>query len=178
MMSPSVHGIAARAGLSWDMLRQIAFPCIPKVNTAPQMSLMAAANIRLLKRTSMLGLSALFLSFAARFPAHPQQGEFDTPAIEIVPVHGGVYMLVGAGGNITVQIGTDGVLVVDSMLSEASENVLAAIRELTDRPIRYVVNTHVHRDHVGGNANIGRQAARLPEATLREPLLTRSKAPA
>src|SRR6185295_7342024 len=71
-------------------------------------------------------------------------------------VQGNVYMLVGAGGNITLQIGDDGVLLVDSGLAQNAEKVVAAVRTLTNKPIRYIVNTHVHPDHVGGNEAIGR----------------------
>jgi glyoxylase-like metal-dependent hydrolase (beta-lactamase superfamily II) len=62
-----------------------------------------------------------------------------------------VYMLAGAGGNIAVQVGDDGVLLVDTGLAQSSDKVLAAIRKLTNKPIRYIINTHPHADHVGGN---------------------------
>jgi cyclase len=84
--------------------------------------------------------------------------------VEIVPVRGHIYMLAGAGGNITVSIGPDGVLLVDSGLAQMSDQVLAAIRELQQRasvngasakPIRYIINTHLHPDHIGGNEKIG-----------------------
>ena len=77
------------------------------------------------------------------------------PALSVIPVQGNVYLIAGAGGNIAVQTGDDGVLVVDTGLPEYSERVLAAIRTLSDRPIRFVVNTHVHPDHTGGNGTIG-----------------------
>ena len=72
----------------------------------------------------------------------------------MVPVQGNVYMLVGAGGNITVQVGKEGVLLVDTGLATASDRVLAAIRQVSDKPIRYIVNTHLHADHTGGNEKI------------------------
>src|ERR1700733_8551641 len=86
------------------------------------------------------------------------------PHVEIVPVRGHIYMLAGAGGNITVSIGPDGVLLVDSGLAQMSDQVLAALRQLQQRvsvngappkPIRYIINTHLHPDHSGGNENIG-----------------------
>jgi cyclase len=71
--------------------------------------------------------------------------------LHILPVQGNVYMLVGAGGNITVQVGNQGVLLVDSGLPQFSDKVIAAVRTLSDKPIHYIINTHVHPDHVGGN---------------------------
>jgi cyclase len=72
--------------------------------------------------------------------------------LQMLPVQGNTYMLAGAGGNITVQVGKEGVLLVDSGLEGMQPKVLAEIRKLTNAPILYIVNTHVHPDHVGGNA--------------------------
>jgi glyoxylase-like metal-dependent hydrolase (beta-lactamase superfamily II) len=63
-------------------------------------------------------------------------------------------MLVGAGANIAVQTGEDGVLVVDTGAREAAADVLTAIRTLSDKPIRWIINTHAHEDHTGGNETI------------------------
>src|SRR5205814_817318 len=62
-----------------------------------------------------------------------------------------VYAIFGAGGNITVQVGEQGPLLVDSGLAGTSEKVIAAVKTVSDKPIRDIVNTHVHPDHVGGN---------------------------
>jgi cyclase len=71
-------------------------------------------------------------------------------------VQGNVYMLVGAGGNIALQIGDDGVLLVDTGTTAAVSQVIATIRTLTDKPIRYIINTSADPDHVGGNDAIGK----------------------
>jgi cyclase len=71
--------------------------------------------------------------------------------IQTLKVQGNVYLLTGAGGNIAVQVGDAGVLVVDTGVAEMGDKVVAAIRKLSDRPIQYIVNTHVHPDHTGGN---------------------------
>jgi glyoxylase-like metal-dependent hydrolase (beta-lactamase superfamily II) len=68
-----------------------------------------------------------------------------------MPVQGSVYLLAGAGGNIAAQVGKDGVLLVDAGLGTLTDKVLAAVRTLSDKPIRYILNTHAHLDHVGGN---------------------------
>lgn len=77
--------------------------------------------------------------------------DFDAVEIETLQVRDNIYMLVGAGGNITVQIGDDGVLIVDTQFAPLSGKILDAIRRLSDGPLRYIVNTHHHADHVGGN---------------------------
>ena len=81
---------------------------------------------------------------------------FDNVQIDIVPVRGGVYMLVGAGGNTTIQVGDEGVMVVDTQFAPLSTKLLAAIRSISTQPIRYVVNTHSHDDHIGGNEAIAK----------------------
>jgi glyoxylase-like metal-dependent hydrolase (beta-lactamase superfamily II) len=77
-------------------------------------------------------------------------------AVQTTHVQGKVYMLSGAGANITAQIGDEGVLLVDTGAAGLSDKVLAAVRQLTDKPIRIVINTHVHPDHVGGNEPIAK----------------------
>ena len=74
--------------------------------------------------------------------------------IHVLHVRDDIWMLVGAGGNSTLQIGADGVLVVDTKMPGAAANLLAAIRSVTDRQIRLIVNTHAHGDHLGGNAEV------------------------
>src|SRR4051794_9103731 len=73
----------------------------------------------------------------------------DNVEVHILPVQGNIYMLVGAGANITVQAGTDGVLVVDTQYAPLSNKILAAIRTISKGPIRYVVNTTYDADHTG-----------------------------
>jgi len=102
---------------------------------------------------SKLFLSAALLG-ALTFAQQPQN--FDKVEVHILPVQGNVYMLVGAGGNMTVQVGKDGVLVVDSMYSGLSDKVIAAIRTLSKGPIRYIINTHYHADHTDGNEKLSK----------------------
>lgn len=82
--------------------------------------------------------------------------------VEVVPVRGKVYMLVGAGGNITVHAGDDGVLLVDAGLESMSEKVLAAIRSISRRPIRYIVNTNERDAYTGGNETIAAAGSTIP----------------
>ena len=97
--------------------------------------------------------SALLLIFAAGFGSTQQNSE-----IHVLLVQGNVYMLVGAGGNIAVQVGKDGVLLVDTGGAQMTDQVLATVKQLakpiTTRPIRYIINTHFHPDHTGGNEKL------------------------
>ena len=102
------------------------------------------------KGLSVLG--ALLVLFAGS-GAIAQQ-DFDGVEIETLHVRDNIYMLVGAGGNITVQIGDDGVLLVDTQFAPLSSRIATAIAALTDQPIRYIIDSHYHPDHVGGNENL------------------------
>src|SRR5581483_5653548 len=76
--------------------------------------------------------------------------------LDIVQVRPNFYMIAGAGGNIGVQIGADGIVLVDAGSEGASDRVLAAIRKLTDKPARYIINTGADADHVGGNGKLSK----------------------
>jgi glyoxylase-like metal-dependent hydrolase (beta-lactamase superfamily II) len=93
---------------------------------------------------------AVVASMSAQAPPNGAGG------VHTLHVQGNVYMLVGAGGNIAVQIADDGVLLVDTGTSQASNQIIAAVRALTDKPIRYIINTSADPDHVGGNDAIGK----------------------
>jgi len=82
--------------------------------------------------------------------------DYSKAEVHVLHVQGDVYMLVGAGGNITVQAGNDGVLMVDTGVAQMSDKVLATVRSISDKPIRYIVNTHVHPDHTGGNETVAK----------------------
>jgi hypothetical protein len=79
--------------------------------------------------------------------------------IQAQAVQGNIYMLTGAGGNVTVQVGEEGVLVVDTQFEPMAPKILVAIRKISDKPIRYIINTHVHPDHTGGNEALAKAGA-------------------
>ena len=100
---------------------------------------------------SLLALvSILFLSL-------PATAQRDLSGVDIVANHvaGSFYYLQGAGGNIGLSIGEDGVVMIDDQFAPLTDKILGAIRELNDGEIRFVINTHVHPDHTGGNENLG-----------------------
>ena len=86
--------------------------------------------------------------------------------VQVLPVQGNVHMIVGAGANITVQAGNQGVILVDTGLANMSEKVVAAIKTISTRPLRYIINTTHYADHTGGNEVIAKTGEIIP---FREP---------
>ena len=101
-------------------------------------------------------LAALLLTIAP--PAFAQQN-FDTVQVRSQQLAEGVYMLIGAGGNIGLSIGDDAVFVVDDQYAPLAPKILAAIAQLTNKPVRFIMNTHWHGDHTGGNEEMGKTGA-------------------
>ncbi len=92
-----------------------------------------------------------------------QQQNFDDVQIQVLPVQGNVYLMAGAGGNITVQVGKEGVLMVDTEFAPLVPKIMAEVRKLSKLPVRFIINTHVHPDHVGGNDAIAKM---MPDSPL------------
>lgn len=85
--------------------------------------------------------------------------DFDAVEVTVHPVSGNVRYLEGAGGNIGLLTGDDGVILVDDQYAPLTDKIVAAIRTVSDGDIRMVINTHMHPDHTGGNENFGRMGA-------------------
>jgi len=105
-----------------------------------------------MKSTSLLSVIFFVLLLAA--PVRAQQ-DFSTVEIETIPVADGIFMLTGSGGNIGLSVGEDGAFLIDDQHAPLSEKILAAVAEQSDTPVDFVVNTHWHGDHTGGNENVG-----------------------
>jgi glyoxylase-like metal-dependent hydrolase (beta-lactamase superfamily II) len=104
--------------------------------------------------------SLVLIALAIAAPASAQQN-FDRAEIVTREVALGVYMLSGPGGNIGVSVGDDGVLLIDDQYAPLTERVLAALHALTEQPVRFVLNTHWHQDHTGGNENLAGAGAAI-----------------
>lgn len=84
------------------------------------------------------------------------QEDWDAVKIETISVKDGIYMLVGRGGNIGLSVGEDGAFLIDDQYAPLTPKIERAIRALTEDPVRFLVNTHWHGDHTGGNENFGK----------------------
>jgi cyclase len=109
-------------------------------------------------------LGALFALAGSAGAQQPQ--DFESVQIRTLPVQKNIYMLFGAGGNITVQVGSSGVLMVDTEYGPLAPKLMAAIRRLSNGPIRYMINTHVHGDHTGGNEAFAKTIPADPQQPL------------
>lgn len=99
-----------------------------------------------------------------------QQPDFSNVQIKVTRVAGTVYMLEGDGGNIGVSIGTDGIVMVDDEWAPLGDKIQAALKSITDKPVRFVINTHWHRDHTGGNSYFQKQAPVIAQENVPERL--------
>jgi cyclase len=88
--------------------------------------------------------------------ASAQQRDFSKVEVKTTQLAEDVYMLQGAGGNIGVCVGPEGVLVIDDQFAPLTDKIMAAIKAISDKPVRFLFNTHFHGDHTGGNENFGK----------------------
>jgi cyclase len=121
-----------------------------------------------------LALIGFVLGGGSRQVSAQENQAGDRGKIEVLHVQGNVYMIAGAGANITVQVGPQFVIVVDSGLAQRSAEVLAAIRNLTDKHILFVIDTSADADHTGGNGKLSQAGWALPNSSL-NPLDSGSK---
>src|SRR5215831_3568628 len=100
-------------------------------------------------KRSVLAISMVLAGLAAA-----QERDWSKVEVKVIPVVGGVSKLVGQGGNIGVTSGKDGIFLIDDQFEPLLPKIRAAVKTLGDGPIRFVVNTHFHGDHTGGNAKL------------------------
>ena len=103
------------------------------------------------------------------------QTDFSKVEIKATKVAGNVYMLEGAGGNIGVSVGDDGLLIVDDQYAPLADKIKAALKGLADKKLRFILNTHWHGDHTGGNAIFGPEAPVIAHDNVRKRLSTEQK---
>ena len=109
-----------------------------------------------MKHTSLLVCLGVALTAGV---ARGQQEDYSKVTIKTTKLAEGMYMLEGAGGNIAVSVGDDGVILVDDQFAPLTPKIQEAVSKITPKPIRFVINTHWHGDHVGGNENLATAGA-------------------
>jgi cyclase len=114
-------------------------------------------------------LLVVFVGLAACL-AVSQDPDFSNVQIKVTKVAGNVYMLQGAGGNIGASVGDDGIVVVDDQYAPLAEKIQAALKGITDKPVRFVINTHYHEDHTGGNAYFQKEGPIIAQDNVRKRL--------
>jgi cyclase len=104
-----------------------------------------------------------------------QQQDFSKVEIKATNVRGNIYMLEGQGGNIGVCVGDDGILIVDSQFAPLADKIRAALKQLNNGNLKFLLNTHWHGDHTGGNPIFGKEATIIAHANVRQRLMTEQK---
>ena len=99
-----------------------------------------------------------------------QDQDFSKVQMKVTKVAGNIYMLEGAGGNIGASVGDDGIVIVDDQYAPLAEKIQAALKGITDKPVRFVINTHYHGDHTGGNAIFQKNAPVIAQDNVRKRL--------
>jgi len=112
-------------------------------------------------------LAGLWLALSL---AAAQDQDFSKVQMKVSKVAGNVYMLEGAGGNIGASVGDDGIVIVDDQYAPLADKIQAALKGITDKPVRFVINTHYHGDHTGGNAYFQKQAPIIAHDNVRKRL--------
>jgi len=102
--------------------------------------------------------------------AFAQDDDFSKVQMKVTKVAGNVYMLEGSGGNIGASVGEDGIVIVDDQFAPLAEKIKAALKGVTDKPVRFVINTHFHGDHTGGNAIFQKDAPVIAQDNVRKRL--------
>jgi glyoxylase-like metal-dependent hydrolase (beta-lactamase superfamily II) len=107
--------------------------------------------------------------------AQAQQPDYSKVQIKATKVAGNVYMLEGAGGNIGVSVGDDGLLIVDDQFAPLADKIRAALKGIADKKLHFILNTHWHGDHTGGNVSFGPEATIIAHDNVRKRLSTEQK---
>ncbi|HKD52485.1 MAG TPA: MBL fold metallo-hydrolase [Candidatus Acidoferrum sp.] len=115
-------------------------------------------TMRVIVSLALAAIAALMIRMASA-----QQQDFSKVEIKVTKVSGNIYMLEGAGGNIAASVGEDGIVLIDDQFAPLAEKIQAALKNIgvTDKPVRFVINTHYHGDHTGGNEALNNAGSTL-----------------
>src|SRR5437762_13657435 len=106
-------------------------------------------------------LAALAGAVVFASTAYAQQQDFSKVEVKTTDLGNKTYMLEGAGGNVTVAVGNDSVIIVDAQFAPMHDKLKAAIGKITNLPVKYLINTHYHGDHTGGNEAFGKEGVTI-----------------
>ncbi|HEU4887379.1 MAG TPA: MBL fold metallo-hydrolase [Thermoanaerobaculia bacterium] len=117
-------------------------------------------------------MRTLYLSLSLAVIAVSLHAQQDMSKVEVkaTKVAGSVYMITGAGGNIGVSVGDDGIIIVDDQYAPLVPKLEATLKTLSDKPLRFILNTHYHPDHTGGNEQLGKSAPIVAQENVRKRL--------
>ncbi|MDF2738003.1 MAG: fold metallo-hydrolase, partial [Nitrososphaeraceae archaeon] len=113
-----------------------------------------ASSSRIIKLSLSFSIFVLSMLFLIDNVTLSEAQKIKDVEIIINQINNGTYMLVGKGGNIGLSVGDDGVLLIDSQFEQLTDKILSSISKITGKPVRFVINTHWHQDHTGGNENL------------------------
>src|SRR5256885_16021254 len=123
-----------------------------------------------MKHMAWVAAAAAIALFAAAADAAQQQ-DFSKVEVKTTDLGRNTYMLEGAGGNVTIAVGTNGVIMVDAQFAPMHDKLKAAIAKVTNQPVKYLINTHYHGDHTGGNVAFAKEGAPNPgHRKMKEPV--------
>lgn len=120
-----------------------------------------------MKKLSLKVLGIMLFSFSSLIA----QSGFDDVEIKVIPAAGNIYMLEGAGGNIGVSVGDDGILMIDDQFAPLAEKIQAALDNFNKGELKFILNTHVHGDHVGGNSSFGKVTTIIAHKNIRKRMI-------
>src|SRR3954470_3720924 len=116
-----------------------------------------------------IGFAAV-IAFLSLTVATQAQQDFSKVEVKSTHVAGNIYMLTGSGGNIGVSVGPDGILIVDDQFAPLADKIASALKDLNPGKLQFVLNTHHHGDHTGGNAHFGQEANIIAHTNVRKRL--------
>jgi cyclase len=120
-----------------------------------------------MRQTWMFAVALVLLTFVAA----AQDEDLSKVQMKVIKVSGNVYMLQGAGGNIGASVGEDGIVIVDDEFAPLADRIRAALKGISDKPVRFVINTHWHFDHTGGNEPFGSTSTVIAQDNVRKRLI-------